>query len=94
MPPVLTQRAACEARNVDGHIGRYGLLAALGNVANTQATLDMLSEHKRAIDDAIVANNAAAATATQAQAALSDLEARAQDVTGRETAVAAARTAV
>jgi hypothetical protein len=29
------------------------LLSALGNTANTQALLDTLAEHKRAIDDAI-----------------------------------------
>jgi hypothetical protein len=53
------------------------LLAALGNAANSQATLDTMATAKREIDQAISANNAALREATEAQAALSDLEARA-----------------
>jgi uncharacterized protein (DUF3084 family) len=75
-------------------MGALSLLASLGNAQTTAATLTQMAEHKQPIDDAIVANNAAAATATEKQAALSNLEARDADITAREAAVSAARTAV
>ena len=65
-------------------LGAMALLAALGNAANSQATLHTMATAKREIDQAISANNAALREATEAQAALSDLEARAQDVASRE----------
>jgi uncharacterized protein (DUF3084 family) len=73
-------------------LGAMALLAALGKAANSQATLDTMATAKREIDQAISANNAALREATEAQAALSDLEARAQDVASREAALAAAQT--
>jgi hypothetical protein len=75
-------------------MGALSLLQSLGNAQNTAAILGQMAEAKKAIDDAIVANNVAVQEAAAAQAALSDLEARAQAVTERETAVSAARTAV
>jgi hypothetical protein len=46
-------------------MGALSLLASLGNAQTTAATLTQMAEHKQAIDDAIVVNNAAAATATE-----------------------------
>ena len=68
-------------------LGAMALLAALGNAANSQATLDTMATAKREIDQAISANNAALREATEAQAALSDLEARAQDVASPRSSV-------
>ena len=75
-------------------LGAMALLTALGRAADTQATLSQMAEAKKAIDDAIVANNAAAATATEAQAALSNLQERERMVTANEQALSSAQIAL
>jgi hypothetical protein len=74
--------------------GAMALLTALGNAADTQATLDKMAEAKKEIDDAIVANNAVVREATEAQTALADLQERERLVTAREQAVSSAQTAL
>ena len=51
-------------------MGAFNLLQSLGNAQNTAAILSQMAEHKKAIDDATVAHDAALAAATQAQTAL------------------------
>jgi hypothetical protein len=75
-------------------LGAFNLLQSLGNAQNTAAILGQMAEHKKAIDEATVANNAAAAAATQAQTELADLQERERVVTAREEAVASAQTAL
>jgi hypothetical protein len=71
-------------------LGAMALLTALGNAVNTEATLNQMAEAKKAIDDATVANNAAAA----AQTSLGDLQERERVVTAREQAISSAQTAL
>jgi hypothetical protein len=73
-------------------LGAMALLTALGNAVNTEATLNQMPEAKKAIDDATVANNAAAAAA--AQTWLGDLQERERVVTAREQAISSAQTAL
>jgi chromosome segregation ATPase len=75
-------------------LGAMALLSALGNAANTQATLTQMAEHKQAIDAATAENTAAAAAAAAAQAELANLQERERAVTAREEAVASAQTAL
>jgi hypothetical protein len=75
-------------------LGALSLLSALGNAANTQATLTQMAEHKQAIDAATAENNAAAAAAAAAQAELANLQERERVVTAREESLASAQTAL
>ena len=86
LPPAIPSESAI--------LGAMALLTALGKAADTQATLSQMAEAKKAIDDAIVANNAAAATATEAQAALSNLQERERMVTANEQALSSAQIAL
>jgi chromosome segregation ATPase len=84
-PSVPTDQALMDA---------FSLLQSLGNAQNTAAILSQMAEHKKAIDEATVAHDAALAAAAQAQTALADLQERERLVTAREEAVANARTAL
>jgi uncharacterized protein (DUF3084 family) len=82
-PPTLPSDAAL--------MGAMALLQSLGNAQNTAATLSQLADHKLAIDKATADFNAAAKTATDAQAALGNVQAQVEDLAAREKALADAQ---